>query len=130
MKMWSLSAIVAAGTAEAGQYTIGVIIFVALITALFTSLIVMHTYGSSLKKRESDSSGESEQEPRAEAVPVKAVSPEVSDAVGEEIVAVIAAAVASMAPEGRQYRIKSVSRVRAQRPVWAAAGLAENTRPF
>ena len=42
----------------------------------------------------------------------------------------ISAAVAAMSEGGRQYSLCSVSRVRGQRPVWAAAGLAENTRPF
>ena len=50
--------------------------------------------------------------------------------VSEEVVAAIAAAVMSMAPEGKQYVIRSVSRTRGERPVWAAAGLAESTRPF
>lgn len=57
----------------------------------------------------------------------------VQDGISEEVVAVIAAAVAAMAPEGTQYTLRSVhhvSRVKGERPVWAAAGLAESTRPF
>ena len=46
-------------------------------------------------------------------------------------VAAIAAAVAMMAPEGKRYAVKSVSRKDAGgRSVWAAAGIADNTRPF
>lgn len=56
--------------------------------------------------------------------------PAVSEGISEEVVAVIAAAVAAMAPEGKRYTVRSVSRVRTERPVWAAAGLMENTRPF
>ena len=44
--------------------------------------------------------------------------------------AVVPAAVAAMAPEGKRYAVRSVSRVRGERPVWAAAGLMESTRPF
>lgn len=71
--------------------------------------------------------------------PVKAVSvntaaavkvPAVQDGIPEEVVAAIAAAVACMAPEGKKYALRSVSRVSQGRPVWAAAGLAESTRPF
>ena len=49
----------------------------------------------------------------------------------DEIIAVIAAAVAAMgASEGKRYAVKKVTRVRGERPVWAMAGLAESTRPF
>lgn len=130
MKAWSLLAIIAAGSADAGQYTIGVIIFVSFITALFTSLIIARTYENSHKEKDVDSAGEVEKEHHEAVAPAKTVSSAVPGGVSDEIVAVIAASVAAMAPEGKQYRIKSVSRVRSQRPVWAAAGLAENTRPF
>ena len=59
-----------------------------------------------------------------------APAPVVSGGVSDEVVAVIAAAVAAMAPEGNRYAVRRVSRVRGERPVWAAAGIAENTRPF
>lgn len=59
-----------------------------------------------------------------------APAPVIEDGISDEVVAVIAAAVASMSEGGRKYSLRSVSRVRGQRPVWAAAGLAENTRPF
>lgn len=53
----------------------------------------------------------------------------VEDGIDEEVVAVIAAAIASM--EGGRYALRSVRRaVHGGRPVWAMAGLAESTRPF
>lgn len=52
------------------------------------------------------------------------------EGLSDEVVAVIAATVAAMAPEGKKYAIRSVRRARSERPVWAAAGVAENTRPF
>ncbi len=48
----------------------------------------------------------------------------------DELLAVIAAAVAVTLDDAKLYAIRSVKRVQAGRPVWAAAGLAENTRPF
>ena len=57
-------------------------------------------------------------------------APQVQAGIREEVVAAISAAVMAMAPEGKQYVIRSVSRARGERPVWAAAGLAESTRPF
>lgn len=59
-------------------------------------------------------------------------APTVSDDVPDEIVAVIAAAVAAMSSGGKQYvvrRIRPASSGSA-RPAWAAAGIADNTRPF
>lgn len=48
-----------------------------------------------------------------------------------ELIAVIAAAVHEMyADTGRQYVVKSVRRASSGRPVWAAAGLLDSTRPF
>ncbi|MCI8496709.1 MAG: OadG family protein [Clostridiales bacterium] len=51
--------------------------------------------------------------------------------ISNEILAVIAAAVASLSDEtGRQYAVRGVKRASSGRPVWSAAGLLENTRPF
>ncbi len=60
-----------------------------------------------------------------------APAPAVQDGIPGEVVAAIAAAVAMMAPEGKRYALKSVSRKDAGgRSAWAAAGIADNTRPF
>ena len=52
--------------------------------------------------------------------------------ISNEILAVIAAAVASLSDEesGKRYVVRGVKRVSSGRPVWSAAGLLENTRPF
>jgi sodium pump decarboxylase gamma subunit len=48
-----------------------------------------------------------------------------------EVIAAIAAAVSVLGEQnGSVYAIKSVKRALAARPVWASAGLMENTRPF
>ena len=52
------------------------------------------------------------------------------DGISDEVVAVIAAAVAAMAPEGKRYAIRQVQRATRGRSAWAAAGIAENTQPF
>ena len=60
-----------------------------------------------------------------------ASAPAVQDGVPGEVVAAIAAAVEMMAPQGKRYAVKSVSRKDANsRSAWAAAGIADNTRPF
>lgn len=69
--------------------------------------------------------------PAAAPIATSGTAPSVQDGIPGEVVAAIAAAVAMMAPEGKRYAIKSVSRKDAGgRSAWAAAGIADNTRPF
>ena len=59
------------------------------------------------------------------------LSPQAEDGLSDEIVAVIAAAVASLSEStGVSYGIKSIRRANSGRPSWATAGVLENTRPF
>lgn len=73
-----------------------------------------------------------EEAPAAPAPVAKATpAPVVQSGISDEVVAAIAAAVAMMAPEGKRYAVKSVSRANGNgRSAWAAAGVADNTRPF
>lgn len=58
-------------------------------------------------------------------------APAVENGISDEVVAVIAAAIAAMSADGKSYSIRSIKKSRnGTRPVWAAAGLQENTRPF
>lgn len=54
-----------------------------------------------------------------------------SDEVSDEVAAVIAAAVYAMSDEKTRYKIHRITPVgKSTRPVWAAAGIAQNTTPF
>lgn len=59
---------------------------------------------------------------------------QVEDGIGDEVIAVISAAIAAlMSAEGvpaGSYAVKSVRKVREARPVWAMAGMHQNTKPF
>lgn len=61
--------------------------------------------------------------------PVKA-PPAVEEGIPGEVIAVIAAAVASMGDGTVTYSLKRVKRSTGIRPVWSTAGLMDNTRPF
>ncbi|WP_124099328.1 OadG family protein [Ruminococcus sp. Marseille-P6503] len=64
----------------------------------------------------------------AEAVPP---APVIEDGIEEEVVAVIMGAIEAMsAQSGKRLALKSVKTVKPQRNAWAAAGIADNTRPF
>lgn len=111
-----------------------VVVFSALILLTFIFWLFGKVMSGAGSRKASPPPSGSVPKPAAPA-PVPAVvpaapAPVVSDGVSEEVVAVIAAAVAAMAPEGKRYAVRSVSRVRGERPVWAAAGLMESTRPF
>ena len=64
--------------------------------------------------------------------PDKKILPVVEDGISDEVVAVIAAAIAAMSSEteGTTYAIRGIKAIRTARPVWAFAGMQENTRPF
>ncbi len=62
--------------------------------------------------------------------PAYVTPPAVDDDIPEEIVAVIAAAVAATMPSAAQPRIKSIKKANGGRSAWANAGILDNTRPF
>lgn len=56
--------------------------------------------------------------------------PTVEEGIPEEVVAVIAAAVAASSPSGVTTRVKSIKKAGGGRSAWANAGVLDNTRPF
>lgn len=57
--------------------------------------------------------------------------PIIENGIDEEVIAVITAAIMAMsAKSGKKLALKSVKHAKPSRPVWANAGIAENTRPF
>ncbi len=106
-----------------------VVVFAALI--LLTLIFVLFGRVASAGSR-----GKQEEKPVAPVPAVKAApavtapAPQVQSGISEEVVAAIAAAVACMAPDGKRYAVRSVRRAGGDRSAWAAAGLAESTRPF
>lgn len=69
--------------------------------------------------------------PAKAAKPTSAVASVANGEDEDEVAAVIAAAVAMMAPEGVTYKVRRITPVgRAARPAWAAAAVRQNTAPF
>lgn len=64
--------------------------------------------------------------------PVSVPEPVVEDGISDEIVAVIAAAIASMSDGETRYAVRSIKKTRnvGGRSVWAMAGIRENTTSF
>ncbi len=68
----------------------------------------------------------------APVAPAPTPAPVVEDGISDEVVAVIAAAVAAMGAEsGKTFKLTGIKRSSgSRRGVWGNAGAAENTRPF
>ncbi len=115
-----------------------VVVFIGLILLIICVSIYGKIFDSINKSKDRKSKAEIEQKLREAAkgsvVPEAKVAynpPTVEDGISDEIVAVIAAAVAAMSEaSGKKLVLKSVSRQKGARSSWAQAGIAENTRPF
>lgn len=116
-----------------------VVVFAILILLIF----IFYAYGAAFraieeakerkkaKAAEETKSVENAEISHAPAV-AEAPAPLADGEIPGEIIAVIAAAVASLG-DGKAYRVKKVSRARTPvtgRTPWATSGLFENTRPF
>lgn len=109
------------------------LILLTLIIKLYGSAIHNMHNGGKNKKKTLEPEKKVEQPKVAsihKAQPLPSSKPAVEAGIPGEVVAAIAAAVACLEGEGTSYKLKSVRRAAAVRPVWGAAGLAENTRPF
>lgn len=108
-----------------------VVVFIGLILLVLLVMLYGKIFDAVNRKKEEKKNAEAvkvETKP-AENVPV--VPPAIEEGIEEEVVAVIAAAVEAMsAQSGKKLKLKSVKTVKPQRNPWAAAGIAENTRPF
>lgn len=104
--------------------------FCVVFVALLLLTIVFWVFGVVARGKEQTQAPEK----KAVAQPAQKttkVPPVVEDDIPEEIVAVIAAAIAAMSDGETQYTVRRIRSARTNaRPVWAAAGIAENTQPF
>lgn len=137
MAISSAMAVFAAQLVQSGNILsdAGMVILIGLsvvFVALIALTIIFWLFGRTMHR------GNTAQTPVAPAVQAEPVvfanrpltNTNPSNGISEEVIAVIAAAVAAMAPEGTRYVVRQVSHSRGERSAWAAAGLLENTRPF
>ena len=114
------------------------VVFIGLVLlVLFVSIYGGLFNKANQKKKEKQEAekqaAEAEKAKKTENKPVQPAvnAPAVTDGIEEEIVAVIAAAVAAIGEKsGKKLVVKSIKRSVSQRDPWAAAGLVDNTRPF
>ena len=126
--LYSLTAAESAGKVMGDSLMTALIGVVVVFATLVVLTLIFILFGKVMHRPKKEAPAVPAPKPKPAAAPKIAPTPAVQDGIPEEVVAVIAAA--SMAPEGKRYAVRKVSRVREGRPVWAAAGLAESTRPF
>ncbi len=113
----------------------GMTVLIGIVVVFATLLLLTFVFWLFGKVAAAGNSGNASSAPKAApAVPAAApaAAPVVEDGIPEEVVAVIAAAVAAMSDGNTKFAVRRISAARSQgaRPVWSAAGIAENTRPF
>lgn len=102
---------------------LGLLILIAVIT-VFGKIMTMPK-----KQKQPQISPEAQIKP--DIPEVKPLAPSIEDGIGDEVVAVIAAAVAAMSEDGKTYAVRSIKKTSSGgRSAWAMAGLSENTRSF
>ena len=135
--LYSLTAAESAGKVMGDSLMTALIGVVVVFATLVVLTLIFILFGKVMHRPKKEAPAVPAPKPKPAAAPKIAPTPAVQGVqqlavflAGAWPVVVIAAAVASMAPEGKRYAVRKVSRVREGRPVWAAAGLAESTRPF
>lgn len=115
----------------------GMTVLIGLVVVIGTLLLltgIFYLFGYIMSGADRKAKKKATEKKAADSAPAPAAvptAPVVQDGISGEVVAAIAAAVAMMAPEGKRYAVRSVSRKDAAgRSAWAAAGVADNTRPF
>lgn len=107
-----------------------VLLLLIMIIKLY-STIVQKAQQSGKKKKEKVKIEETKTSaPTPVVAPVSATPSSPSVQNGDEVVAVISAAVATMYGSSGKARIKSIKKSNSGRSAWANAGILDNTRPF
>lgn len=118
------------GTTVASVVITGmVVVFIGLILLVLLVMLYGRIFEAINRKKENKAKAEAEMRSRpSENVPP---APVIEDGIEEEVVAVIMGAVEAMsAQSSKKLALKSIKTAKPQRNPWAAAGIADNTRPF
>ncbi len=118
-------------TAEYPSDPVVVLVGIALVFLILLLLtLIISLQGRFFDSLEKKRAGKKASEASVKAIPQPpaAPAPVVEEGIPPEVVAVIAAAVASM--EGGQYVLRAVSRVKDGRSAWSRAGVIRDTEPF
>lgn len=112
-----------------------VVVFLALVLLIILVMLYGKVFHGINKKKaaklEAEKAAKAEEAAKAAKAKPVAPAPVVEDGIGDEVVAVIAAAVAAMGAEsGKKLAVRSVKTSRPSRLAWSSAGLADNTKPF
>lgn len=123
------------GTVSSVVITGVVVVFIGLILLIFFVFLYGRIFEAINNKKSEKSkkilenkvSAASNQNNNNQSEPI----PIIENGIDEEVIAVITSSIMAMsAKSGKKLALKSVKHAKPIRPVWANAGIAENTRPF
>lgn len=123
------------GTVSSVVITGVVVVFIGLILLIFFVFLYGRIFEAINNKKSEKSkkilenkvSATSNQNNNNQSEPI----PIIENGIDEEVIAVITSSIMAMsAKSGKKLALKSVKHAKPIRPVWANAGIAENTRPF
>lgn len=123
------------GTVSSVVITGVVVVFIGLILLIFFVFLYGRIFEAINNKKSEKSkkilenkvSAASNQNNNNQSEPI----PIIENGIDAEVIAVITSAIMAMsAKSGKKLALKSVKHAKPIRPVWANAGIAENTRPF
>lgn len=106
--------------------------FSVVLAALLLLTAIFWLFGKFMQRGQKKSVIHNKQEDDdniAPKLPIMPQMPVAETGISDEVVAVIAAAVAAMSDDGKSYTVRHVRRV-VNRSAWATAGITESTRPF
>lgn len=101
------------------------IVFIALSLLILVVLLFSKIFNAITVKKNNSNKGSATKKKN-----VPATTQITENSISDEIVAVIAAAIAAMSDSDTKYSIRRIKKVKTVRPVWSMAGLQENTRSF
>ena len=121
-----------AGTKIIVGFTVVFIGLVLLVTIFSIMGLIFKSVSKSSAKKEEKKKAKTDKKSSEKKTVVSAPVPVVEDGISDEVVAVIAAAIASMSDGETKYAVRSIKKTRniGGRPAWAMAGIRENTSSF
>lgn len=109
--------------------------FVVVFAVLILLIVLIMIYSTIVRKAEN--AGKNRAAKKAEkktefsgVTTATTASVKQTNGIPDEVVAVISAAVFSMYGSNNNVKIKSIKKSKGVRPIWASAGVFDNTRPF
>ena len=100
------------------------------IVFLVLLLLILILYGFGRLAGSASNHQEKPTEKKAKIPEIKKTAAPMAEDEAERIAVITAAAMEALGSDGKAYEVRSIKPVRSERPIWATAGILENSKPF